>query len=31
MPVEDIKHEMAGSDVNEDLWEATNQQPVTQH
>jgi hypothetical protein len=29
MPVEDIKHEMAGSDIN-DLWETTNHQPVTQ-
>jgi len=30
MRVEGIKHEMAESDTNEDLWETTNQQPVTQ-
>jgi len=30
MPVEGITHEMAECDINEDLWETTNQQPVTQ-
>jgi len=30
MPVEGITHEMAECDINGDLWETTNQQPVTQ-